>query len=38
MPVAQTGQETRRLPVTGPFTEDIDCNFEPLVDVGAIDP
>ena len=24
-------------PVTRPDTEDIDCNFEPLVDVGAID-
>ncbi len=38
MPVARTGQETRRLPVTRLDTEDIDCNFEPLLDIGAIDP
>ena len=38
MSVARTGRETRRQPVTRPDTEDIDCNFEPLIDVGAIDP
>ncbi len=38
MPVARTGQDTRRLSVTRSDTEDIDCYFEPLVDVGAIDP
>ncbi len=38
MPIALTGQETRRLSLTRPDTEDIDCNFEPLLDVGAIDP